>query len=252
MSTYRPEHRVPVLSTTRLHPLEQQVSSPEFPLSLSPQQAATGVIITVQLPTGPTNISVPPCRDGDLVPARAADGSVVLLRIRVNLFAGTAQAAPRKSGFLGCLAPLVVVGVIAFLIFSNSDNDSDRTDNAGGGSTAPSPSFSFDDPLDSTTEPTPTQTTEPAPDPYTKGTCLNGTLPNSETAQSVTGVEEVSCSASDAHYKVIQTFPLTSDLNRCNSNPKTEYAFSHRYTINGATINEYVYCLVGLGSYARG
>ncbi|MGW2018061.1 LppU/SCO3897 family protein [Streptomyces sp. NPDC001927] len=234
--------------------MEQQVSSPEFPLTLSPQQAATGVIITVQLPTGPTNVSIPPCRDGDLVPAQAADGSVVLLRIRVNLFAGSAQAAPpRKSGILGCLAPLVVVGVIAFLIFSNSDSDS--TDNAGGSgsTTAPSPSFSSENPLDSTTAPTPdpTQTTEPAPDPYTKGTCLNGELPNSETAQSVSGVEEVACSAKDAHYKVIQTFPLTSDLNRCNSNPKTEYAFSHRYTINGATINEYVYCLVGLGSYAR-
>ncbi|MFD3945950.1 hypothetical protein [Streptomyces sp. NPDC058579] len=235
--------------------MEQQVSSPEFPLTLSPQQAATGVIITVQLPTGPTNVSVPPCRHGDLVPARTADGTVIQLRISVNLFAGSAPqsaAPPRKSGILGCVVPLVVAGVIGFLIFSN--NDSDSTDNAGGGSTtAPSPSFSSENPLDSTTAPTPdpTQTTEPAPDPYTKGTCLNGELPNSETAQSVSGVEEVSCSASDAHYKVIQTFPLTSDLNKCNSNSKTEYAFSHRYTINGATINEYVYCLVGLGSYAR-
>ncbi|MFJ4218038.1 hypothetical protein ACIP27_35685, partial [Streptomyces hydrogenans] len=31
---------------------------------------------------------------------------------------------------------------------------------------------------------------------------------------SVSGVEEVSCSASDAHYKVIQTFPFTSDMHR--------------------------------------
>ncbi|MFF9018423.1 hypothetical protein ACF09C_36370 [Streptomyces sp. NPDC014870] len=233
--------------------MEQLVSTPEFPLTLTPQQAATGVIITVQLPTGPTNISVPPCRHGDLVPARTADGSVVNLRISVNLFAGpgagAGQAAPqRKSGVLGCIVPLVVAGVIGFLIFSNDDSDS--ADNTGGGST-PSATATFENPLDATTEPTPAPTTEKAPDPYTKGTCLNGQLPDSETAQSVSNVEEVSCSASDAHYKVIQTFPLTSDLNKCNSNPKTQYAFSHRYTLNGATINEYVYCLVGLGSYAR-
>ncbi|MFD3556745.1 hypothetical protein ACFWWA_32275 [Streptomyces goshikiensis] len=57
-----------------------------------------------------------------------------------------------------------------------------------------------------------------------------------------TGVREVSCSASDAHYKVIQSIPLTSDLNRCNDNPKTR---------GGIPLNEYVYCLVGIGSYAR-
>ncbi|WP_240797577.1 hypothetical protein [Streptomyces sp. F001] len=99
-----------------------------------------------------------------------------------------------------------------------------------------------EDPYDTETE---------APDPYESGTCLNGTLPNSTTAQEVSDVEEVSCSASDAHYQVIETIPFTSDMSRCSSNPRTEYAFSSRYTINGATINEYVYCLIGLGSYAQ-
>ncbi|WP_371618455.1 hypothetical protein [Streptomyces sp. NBC_00454] len=93
---------------------------------------------------------------------------------------------------------------------------------------------------------------EAAPTPFDRGTCLNGSLPDSTTAQKVTDVEEVSCSASDAHYRVIESIPLTSDLNRCNDNPKTEYAFSYRYTVNGATLNQYVYCLVGIGSYARG
>ncbi len=90
------------------------------------------------------------------------------------------------------------------------------------------------------------------PDPYDSGTCLDGTLPDSTTAQSVSDVDRVPCSSPDAHYKVIQTFPFTSELSRCEANSRTEYAFSSRYTINGATINEYVYCLVGLGSYARG
>ncbi|NXY98150.1 hypothetical protein HYE82_28030, partial [Streptomyces sp. BR123] len=89
------------------------------------------------------------------------------------------------------------------------------------------------------------------PSPYDEGTCLNGTLPDSTTATRVNNVDEVPCSAPDAHYRVIQRFSFTSDMNRCDANPKTQYAFSHRYTRNGVPINEYVYCLVGMGSYAR-
>ncbi|MFF9496822.1 LppU/SCO3897 family protein [Streptomyces flaveolus] len=110
-----------------------------------------------------------------------------------------------------------------------------------------------EDPVDDDpyTDDDPYATESAAPDPFDSGTCLNGTLPDSTTAQEVDDVEEVDCSASDAHYQVIQTFPMTSDLSQCNSNSRTEYAFSYRYTLNGAAINEYVYCLVGLGSYAR-
>ncbi|MFD3611216.1 hypothetical protein ACFWXA_24675 [Streptomyces atroolivaceus] len=97
----------------------------------------------------------------------------------------------------------------------------------------------------------PYDTASEAPDPYESGTCLNGTLPDSTTAQEVSGVDEVSCSASDAHYQVIETIPLTSDMSRCDANSRTQYALSYRYTLNGATLNEYVYCLIGLGSYAR-
>ncbi|MFD4240114.1 hypothetical protein ACFWP3_00595 [Streptomyces sp. NPDC058525] len=99
--------------------------------------------------------------------------------------------------------------------------------------------------------PVPEPTEEAAPTPYDKGTCLNGTLPDSTTAQRVDDVEEVPCSAADAHYRVIGSIPMTSDMDRCEDYPKTQYAFSHRYTLNGAVINQYVYCLVGLGSYAR-
>ncbi|MFD7325043.1 hypothetical protein ACFV9D_28795 [Streptomyces sp. NPDC059875] len=218
--------------------MEQPVSTPELPISLTPQQAATGVILTVTLPTGPTQLRVPPCRDGDLVPAQLGDGTV-LLRIRVT---GPPQA-PRKSGGLGCLVTLGVIGaVIAALVLTN-DSDDDAT----AGSPAPTTTSA----TATTAPPTTAPTTEAPPDPFTKGTCLNGRLPDSTTAQSVSDVEEVPCSASDAHYRVIETIPLTSDLNRCNDNPKTQYAFSHRYTINGATVNEYVYCLVGIGSFAR-
>ncbi|WP_282693030.1 hypothetical protein [Streptomyces sp. CC208A] len=227
------------------------MSTQEIPLTLTPQQAATGVVIPVNLPaTGPTRLHVPPCRHGDLVPVQLA-GATVLLRITVA--AGQAPQR-RKSGVAGCLVPLLVIGGVigGAYLFSQGDKD-DRPESrrpVPTFSVSPFPSLDLDGlNLDPTATATPT---EKEPDPYRKGTCLNGTLPDSETAQSVSGVEEVPCSASDAHYKVIQTFPFTSDMNKCNANPKTEYAFSHRYTLNGATINEYVYCLVGLGSYARG
>ncbi len=86
---------------------------------------------------------------------------------------------------------------------------------------------------------------------YASGTCLNGTLPDSTTAQSVNDVNEVGCDSTDAHYKVIQVFVLTSDLSRCDSVSNTQYAFSSEETLNGVPFNSYVYCLVGLGSYAR-
>ncbi|MEU7295536.1 hypothetical protein AB0A76_20325 [Streptomyces exfoliatus] len=223
------------------------MSTQEIPLTLTPQQAAQGVIITVQLPTGPAHLTVRPCRHGELVAARLGDGTVYL-RITV---AGAQQG--KKPGILGCLIPLFVIGaIIGGLSLLADDGD----DTAGSRGPGPIPTFSYEPPPTFDLDPAPTATatatpTEEEPDPYEKGTCLNGDLPNSETPQSVSGVDEVPCSASDAHYKVIQTFPFTSDMNRCNANPKTEYAFSHRYTMNGTTINEYVYCLVGLGSYAR-
>ncbi|MFF2779843.1 hypothetical protein ACFVU3_33695 [Streptomyces sp. NPDC058052] len=228
------------------------MSTQEFPLTLTPQQAATGVVIPVTLPGnvgGPTRIHVPPCRHGDVIPVPFA-GTTVLLRITV---AGGQAPARRLSGVAGCLVPLLVLGAViggSYLL-----NGNDKDDKAGSTGPGPVPTFSVSPfpslDLDLPTDPAATPTEE-EPDPYEKGTCLNGTLPDSETAQSVSGVEEVPCSASDAHYKVIQTFPFTSDMNRCNDNPKTQYAFSHRYTMNGTTISEYVYCLVGLGSYARG
>ncbi|MEU7072556.1 hypothetical protein AB0B30_12090 [Streptomyces narbonensis] len=223
----------------------------EIALTLTPQQAATGVVIPVTLPTGPTRISVPPCRHGDLVPVWLGD---TMVQLRITVAAGSRPA--RKSNVFGCLIPLVVIGGLVGASFLLNDED----DRAGSRGPGPIPTFSVSpfptlDPLGTPTggpADTPTDApTEEKPDPYDKGTCLNGQLPDSETAQTVDDVEEVPCSASDAHYKVIQTFPFTSDMSRCDSNPKTQYAFSHRYTMNGAVVSQYVYCLVGLGSYAR-
>lgn len=227
----------------------------EIPLSLTPRQASVGVGLTVDLPTGgQAHVDIPPgTRDGDRLRVPTPSGEVVLA-VSVP---GSAAAA-RKAGALGYLVPLVLVGaVITALVLANSDGgDADPT----AGPTYGSSYEPTDDPTDEPTEedtddsspyPDPDPTTEEPPDPYSTGTCLNGSLPTSDQPESVSDVDEVPCSASDAHYKVIQTIPFTSDMNRCRDNPRTQYAFSYRYTMNGATINEYVYCLVGLGSYAR-
>lgn len=281
------------------------MSSQEIEISLTPQQAAHGVILKHTLPTGPARLRIPSCRDGDLVRVRVG-AEEVPVRIRV---AGAASqpappapvpaqpapsafgqrepvpsqplpaapgqpapgpAAPPKSGARGCLVVLgiaaaVVIGVVALSNANGGGNDSDHKASATAAPSYPAdpypttPTYSAapSTPTYSAAPSTPTYSAAPvapseaAPTPFDKGTCLNGELPDSTTAQRVSGVEEVSCSASDAHYRVIESIPMTSDLDRCNANPKTEYAFSYRYTLNGSVLNQYVYCLVGIGSYTR-
>ncbi|MFF3305154.1 hypothetical protein [Streptomyces sp. NPDC002908] len=260
---------------------EMPVTPPEISLSLTPRQAADGAVVTVPLPTGDARIRIPPTDDGDLVRAYAGDREV-LLRIRV---AGPSDGVK----WLAVLA-VATAFVGAVLLVSAVIDDSSTASPPSSGSSAYEPSTddpssqdpyaedpyteapsteapsteATDDTSDTdagdtadTEDTEDTYTEDPydtgsaAPDPYTSGTCLNGTLPDSTTAQEVSDVEEVSCSAADAHYQVIETIPATSDMSRCDSNSRTQYAFSYRYTLNGATLNEYVYCLVGLGSYAR-
>ncbi|MER6519290.1 hypothetical protein ABT246_20885 [Streptomyces sp. NPDC001553] len=233
------------------------MSPQEIPLTITPQQAAHGVILTVALASGPARLRIPSCTDGQLVRARVGDTDV-LLRIRVGQVAGAVPgqpAAPGKSGAKGCLVAVgLLAAVIVGVVLLNSGDD-DRgvasptptaTPTAGAWSPAPAPPPVVI-PTSATSAPDPTPSpSEAAPSPFDRGTCLNGTLPDSTTAQRVTGVREVSCSASDAHYRVIESIPMTSDLDRCNDNPKTEYAFSYSYTRNGIPLNEYVYCLVGM------
>ncbi|MFD9843611.1 LppU/SCO3897 family protein [[Kitasatospora] papulosa] len=222
----------------------------EIPLPLSPRQAAEGDIVTVPLPTGVTRIRIPPSQDGDLVRAREGAQEVLL---RVQVTGGGSHSYP-WAAFLGVAA---VIGAVVLLgVIGAEDKDS----SAGSPAASSTYDISSEDPYAEQTEDPytedpfaedPYDSGEEAPDPYESGTCLNGTLPDSTTAQEVSGVDEVSCSASDAHYQVIQTIPLTSDMSRCDANSATQYAFSYRYTLDGATLNEYVYCLIGLGSYAR-
>ncbi|MFB7788399.1 hypothetical protein ACFC1D_37520 [Streptomyces vinaceus] len=293
------------------------MSSQEIQLTITPEQAAHGVILPVSLPGGTTRLRIPSgCRDGQLVSIRAG-GAEVAVRLRIAPAAGTpappptvatptpappptvaapaptppptvatptpappptvaAPAVPgqrpsRSGGTAGCLAVLAAIAtVIIAAVALNSGDDGKGT----AASSSPTPTYSSWSPTPLPTGTSYTSGTStgtgsssgsgsvpypstaptaaaPAPSPFDAGTCLNGQLPDSTTAQRVEDVNEVSCSASDAHYKVIQRFGFTSDLHSCDANPRTEYAFSYRYTLNGTPINQYVYCLVGLGSYAR-
>ncbi|ANP48751.1 hypothetical protein J2Z21_007093 [Streptomyces griseochromogenes] len=244
--------------------------SSEIHISLTPQQAASGTVLRLPSETGVPPVRIPPVRDGDLVRLRAGEREL-LLRVHVTASGTTTAAQGAQKRGIACLGVLgVAVVVVLLVVLTNRGGDGSSDDSADGSSYSPSASATTYDPYTrdpATGDPyessAPSGTGDPygtgapyggvseEPSPFTSGTCLNGTLPTSTTAQEVSGVEEVSCSASDAHYKVIETIPFSTDMSRCNSNPRTQYAFSYRYTLNGAAVNEYVYCLVGLGSYAR-
>ncbi|MEU4358784.1 LppU/SCO3897 family protein [Streptomyces virginiae] len=267
------------------------MSSQEMLVTITPQQATYGVILPVELPTGTVRLRIPPCRHGDLVKVRAGGEEVRLrihvsgagaawiagaggIAPPPTGAAGGAAAptgvqqtapAPSSGGGRGCLVGLAIAAalVIGFFVLSDGDDGSDAkptADSTPTWSSSWSPSWSpTPSPWPSAPEaaattpyvPEPSVEPSPEPSPFDRGTCLNGQLPDSTTPRSVSGVEEVPCSASDAHYRVIESIPGTSDLNSCDDNPKTQYAFSYRYMRGSIVLNQYVYCLVGIGSYAR-
>ncbi|MBP2400674.1 LppU/SCO3897 family protein [Streptomyces syringium] len=218
----------------------------------------------VDLPTGSVNLRIPPVRDNSLIKVSTATGETTFIRIRVT----DAQPQPGRALTGNPLARplfiLVALGVmlaVAVLLTRQGDS-SPSASGPGTGATAPTssgtgvdtghPGSATDDTGTGRTAPGPALTSAPAaPSPYRAGTCLDGTIPDSTTPVSVSDVDVVACSSADAHYRVIQTFHGTTDMSRCRSNSDTQYSFSSERTLNGRTISSVVYCLVGLGSYAR-
>jgi hypothetical protein len=153
--------------------------------------------------------------------------------------------------------------VFAFIVWLSIPHPGSSTAAAASSSDAPFtaadlPTFIPDsvEPSVAPAPPVPEVTLEPTEVPtsqvYESGTCLSGQLPNSTVAVPVSSdVSEVSCSSSRAHYRVIQTIPGTTELELCDKNPRTQYAFSSEEEMNGITTIKYVYCLIGIGSYSR-
>jgi hypothetical protein len=194
---------------------------------LFPPGLKGGSVVQVDAPDGPflirlmvasSFLSQPPVKTGEGIPA-------VLVSGPVPLQPGPAGGAARKSsGGNRLAAQLAVVAVaiglvIAFAVYRTS-HTSDDAGSAGGSSV------------------------------ITIGSCLSGTLPDSTTARSVSGIKAVSCSSSDAHYKVVNSFSSTTDMTRCQSVPNSQYAFTETTTLNGFS-SEILYCVAGLGSYAH-
>ncbi|NXY99884.1 hypothetical protein HYE82_37075, partial [Streptomyces sp. BR123] len=99
------------------------MSQQEIPITLTPQQAAAGVVITLPLQNGTTaDLRVPPARDGQLVRAQLGT-TEVLLRVRI-----AGAPTPKKPNPLGCLlGVLVAAGLIAGIIALTDNDDPDTT-----------------------------------------------------------------------------------------------------------------------------
>lgn len=225
----------------------------EIALRLTPKEASSGTTRDIDLPSGSVRIRIPPVRNGNLIRIATPQGEVL---VRVEVSAGR---GPWTARFVVLAAVAAVIGVVVAV---SGDGDSSSP------ATAPAPTLSST-PYGSAPEtgaaaaPTAPDTSAPGPgslpslaptpttSPFESGTCLDGTIPASTTPVKV-DVDVVPCSSSNAHYRVIRTFPGTTEMSRCESVPSTQYAYSSRSTWGGRTMWEVVYCLIGLGSYARG
>lgn len=231
--------------------------SVEVTLSLTPEEASSGVTRSVDLPSGPVRVRIPPVPGGGLVRILTPHGEV---RIRVTVAAGP----KRKTSTLVGLAVLVAV-VVGFVALNDHD---DRSSAAGAPAASATPFRPDGTATPTPSAPTPSVPPEPAagvpapvpsvpslappPSPHDSGTCLDGEAPpRSTTAVSVDPFRVVGCSSSRAHYRVIRTFHGTEDLDMCKSVEDTQYSYSSSSSRGGRTLWRVVYCLVGLGSYAR-
>ncbi|MEY9943355.1 hypothetical protein [Kitasatospora sp. GAS1066B] len=258
----------------------------EIVLALSASEAAAGTTVTLRLPDSAESmtIRIPPVEHGTVLRIPGATGDLI---VRIQVTSDGVPGAPLgpafapkprpRSGANGKLiAGLLAVGIAIVVGVMNSGHHGSSTgDSAYTPPTfGPVPSFTYSLPtlpaLPMPTLPIPTFNYDPSqlvhpittPNDAPSDTpssaptfavhdCLSGTLPDSTTAQSVDGVDVISCSSANAHYKVIQSFFGTTDLSKCQDNPDSQYSFSEETTYGGATISSEVYCVVGLGSYAR-
>ncbi|MEW2577402.1 LppU/SCO3897 family protein [Streptomyces syringium] len=224
----------------------------DITLRLTPKEASSGTTRDIDLPSGTVRIRIPPVRAGNLIRIATPQGEVL---VRVEVSAGRGPWVARL------VALAAVAAVIGLIVALNGDGESSSP------TTAPAPTASstpYSGPATTApAAPTAPDTSLPLPgslppaaptptaSPFESGTCLDGTIPASTTPVKV-DVDVVPCSSSNAHYRVIRTFPGTTEMSKCESVPSTQYAYSSRSTWGGRTMWEVVYCLVGLGSYARG
>jgi hypothetical protein len=243
---------------------------PDLLIWLDPTEAESGTTKTITIPGEPPRtltVNVPSGVQAGMRLRLPGVGKINPLTGQPNdLFVKVLVRSTNKRArqiFAG-VGAIVVLGLIVWPVVASLSGGS-SANTAGPTSSLPLPTFldlpSFSDtPQAGSDLPTvDSGSVEPPIGPplvttpvYDISTCLSGTLPNSTVSVPVgSDVTEVACTSPDAHYRVIQDIPGTTDLNRCDSNPQTQYEFSSEEDINGLPTNQYVYCLVGIGSYGK-
>ncbi|MEU1819392.1 hypothetical protein ABZ543_30055 [Streptomyces roseifaciens] len=230
--------------------------SAEVTVSLTPREASSGAVRPVDLPWGTVRVRIPPLPGGGLIRVATPQGEVL---IRVVVTAGRGRLTPKLVGLAAA------AGVIAGLVVL-----SDRDDRSSSAADSPQPAASssafgvpegkspFGSPTPYGGTPPKAQRSLPALEPpaparpHDLGTCLDGeSVPPSAGTVSVDPFRVVSCSSPKANYRVVETFHGTRDRSKCKSVAESQYAYSSWSSRGGHTLWEAVYCLVGLGSYAR-
>lgn len=85
-----------------------------IPITITAEQAATGVDLPVQGSGISATFQIPPCRDGDLVPAYLAGNEV---RLRIVIVKERSRPNAAIGRFLGAFAVIAAVaGVIVVLV----------------------------------------------------------------------------------------------------------------------------------------
>ncbi|MFE5871849.1 hypothetical protein ACFQ6V_24845 [Streptomyces roseifaciens] len=229
--------------------------SAEVTVSLTPREASSGVVRPIDLPWGTVRVRIPPLPGGGLIRIATPPGEVL---IRVVVTAGRGRLTPKLIGLAAA------AGVIAALVVlsdrddrsSSADSPPPAASSSASGASAGRTPFGSPTPYGGGA-PTPHRSLPalepPAPArPHELGTCLDGeSVPPSAGTVSVDPFRVVSCSSSKAHYRVVETFHGTRDRSKCKSVAESQYAYSSWSSRGGHTLWEAVYCLVGLGSYAR-
>lgn len=194
-------------------------------------EARDGATVDAFAGADQVRVEVPP-GSNDRDPVTGPDGRVFGVRIR--------RVPMAAKGLIGLVA--VVGAVVWFVVWPDPSRPPGLVTPVTGQAPVP-----VQVALPSTPPYRVTSVTRP---PRTPGLCFGGKIPELGVAVPGSVLPEVDCGSPDAHYRTESTYPGTTDLSLCTDLAKTRYAYAET-RIRGSLVTRTVYCLVGLGPYAR-